>query len=145
MLEALGFFALMEAAGLAAAPLAALVLGRLPGAGLGFAKVLGVLLVGWLVVDGRQHRARGLRPGDDRRRVRASSPLLGALAALAAAAARRGGCASGPTSRRAGGSPAGAARRLAAQALPAEDPRAAAAVGRLGGGVRGRVRRRWRC
>jgi hypothetical protein len=49
MLEALGFFALMEAAGLAAAPLAALVLGRLPGAGLGFAKVLGVLLVGWLV------------------------------------------------------------------------------------------------
>ena len=48
MLEALGFFALMEAAGLAAAPLAALVLGRLPGAGLGFAKVLGVLLVGWL-------------------------------------------------------------------------------------------------
>jgi len=49
MLEALGFFALMEAAGLAAAPLAALVLGRLPGAGLGFAKVLGVLLIGWLV------------------------------------------------------------------------------------------------
>ena len=49
MLEALGFFALMEAAGLAAAPLAALVLGRLPGAGLGFSKVLGVLLVGWLV------------------------------------------------------------------------------------------------
>src|ERR687897_813224 len=49
MLEALGFFAMMEAAGLAAAPLAALVLGRLPGAGLGFAKVLGVLLVGWLV------------------------------------------------------------------------------------------------
>src|SRR5215211_369374 len=48
MLEALGFFALMEAAGLAAAPLAAIVLGRLPGAGLGFAKVLGVLLVGWL-------------------------------------------------------------------------------------------------
>ena len=46
MLEALGFFALMEAAGLAAAPLAALVLGRLPGAGLGFAKVLGVLLIG---------------------------------------------------------------------------------------------------
>src|SRR5829696_4179684 len=48
MLEALGFLALVEAAGLAAAPLAALVLGRLPGAGLGFAKVLGVLLVGWL-------------------------------------------------------------------------------------------------
>jgi YYY domain-containing protein len=48
MLDALGFLALVETAGLAAAPLAALVLGRLPGAGLGFAKVLGVLLVGWL-------------------------------------------------------------------------------------------------
>ncbi len=48
MLEALGFFAVVEVAGLAAAPLAALVLGRLPGAGLGFAKPLGVLLTGWL-------------------------------------------------------------------------------------------------
>jgi YYY domain-containing protein len=49
MLEALGYFALVEVAGLAAAPLAALVLGRLPGAGIGFAKVLGLLLIGWLV------------------------------------------------------------------------------------------------
>src|SRR5215210_5223582 len=49
MLEALGFFALVEAVGLAAAPLAALVFGRLPGAGLGLAKPLGLLLVGWLV------------------------------------------------------------------------------------------------
>src|SRR4051812_39789954 len=49
MLEALGFFAVVELAGLAAAPLAALVFGRLPGAGLGFAKPLGLLLAGWLV------------------------------------------------------------------------------------------------
>jgi YYY domain-containing protein len=49
MLQALGFFALVEVAGLAAAPLAALAFGRLPGAGLGFAKPLGVLLVTWAV------------------------------------------------------------------------------------------------
>ena len=48
MLEALGFFALVEVAGLAAMPLAALVLARLPGAGLGFAKPLGLLLIGWI-------------------------------------------------------------------------------------------------
>src|SRR4051812_46595751 len=49
MLQALGFFALLELAGLAAAPVAALVFGRLPGAGLGFAKPVGLLLIGWLV------------------------------------------------------------------------------------------------
>jgi YYY domain-containing protein len=49
MLQALGFFALVEVVGLAAAPLAALAFGRLPGAGLGFAKPLGVLLVTWAV------------------------------------------------------------------------------------------------
>ena len=49
MLEALGFFALVEVVGLAAVPLAALVFGRLPGAGLGFAKPLGLLLVTWAV------------------------------------------------------------------------------------------------
>src|SRR3954447_11600602 len=49
MLGALGFFALVEVVGLAAAPLAALAFGRLPGAGLGFAKPLGVLLVTWVV------------------------------------------------------------------------------------------------
>ena len=49
MLQALGFFALVEAVGLAAVPLAGVVLGRLPGAGLGFAKPLGLLLVTWLV------------------------------------------------------------------------------------------------
>src|SRR4051812_10377059 len=49
MLAALGLFGLVEAVGLAAAPLAGLVLGRLPGAGLGLSKVLGLLLVTWLV------------------------------------------------------------------------------------------------
>jgi YYY domain-containing protein len=49
MLAALGLFLLIEVVGLLAAPLAALVLGRLPGAGLGFAKVLGLLLVTWLI------------------------------------------------------------------------------------------------
>src|SRR4051812_41843462 len=49
MLQALGFFALVEVVGLAAAPLAALAFGRLPGAGLGFAKPLGLLLVAWVV------------------------------------------------------------------------------------------------
>ena len=49
MLEALGFFVLVEVIGLAALPLAALAFGRLPGAGLGFAKPLGLLLVTWMV------------------------------------------------------------------------------------------------
>ncbi|MGH2948130.1 MAG: hypothetical protein ACRDPC_18065, partial [Solirubrobacteraceae bacterium] len=49
MLEALGFFALVEVVGLAAAPLAGLAFGRLPGAGLGFAKPLGLLLLAWAV------------------------------------------------------------------------------------------------
>jgi YYY domain-containing protein len=49
MLQALGFFALVEVVGLAAAPLAGLAFGRLPGSGLGFGKPFGVLLVTWLV------------------------------------------------------------------------------------------------
>src|SRR3954470_6573035 len=49
MLPALGFLALAEVVGLAAAPLAALAFGRLPGAGLGFAKPLGFLLLAWAV------------------------------------------------------------------------------------------------
>src|SRR3954463_2271088 len=49
MLAALGLFLLIEVVGLLAAPLAALVLGRLPGAGLGFSKVLGLLVVTWLI------------------------------------------------------------------------------------------------
>src|SRR3954466_4449601 len=49
MVAALGLFALVEVVGLLAATVAALVLGRLPGAGLGFSKVLGLLLVTWLI------------------------------------------------------------------------------------------------
>jgi YYY domain-containing protein len=49
MLAALGLFALLEAVGLAAAPVAVLLLGRLPGAGLGLSKVVGLLLVTWVV------------------------------------------------------------------------------------------------
>ena len=49
MLAALGLFFLIEVVGLLAAPLTALVLGRLPGAGLGFSKVLGLLVVTWLI------------------------------------------------------------------------------------------------
>ncbi|MDA0182123.1 DUF2298 domain-containing protein [Solirubrobacter phytolaccae] len=49
MLDALGLFAVVEVVGLAATPLTALVLGRLPGAGLGFSKILGLLLVTWLI------------------------------------------------------------------------------------------------
>ena len=40
--EALRFWALIELIGLGAAPLAGVVLARLPGAGLGLAKVLGL-------------------------------------------------------------------------------------------------------
>src|SRR5689334_4069248 len=49
MVAALGLFALVEAVGLLAAPVTALLLGRLPGAGLGFSKILGLLLVTWFV------------------------------------------------------------------------------------------------
>ncbi|WP_028065033.1 DUF2298 domain-containing protein [Solirubrobacter soli] len=49
MLAALGLFLLIEVVGLLTAPLAALVFGRLPGAGLGFSKVLGLLVVTWLI------------------------------------------------------------------------------------------------
>jgi YYY domain-containing protein len=49
MLAALGLLVVVEVVGLLTAPLAALVLGRLPGAGLGFSKVLGLLLVTWLI------------------------------------------------------------------------------------------------
>jgi YYY domain-containing protein len=49
VLQALGFYAVVTVVGLAAVPLAALAFGRLPGAGLGFSKPLGLLLVTWLV------------------------------------------------------------------------------------------------
>jgi len=47
--EAVRFWALIELIGLGAAPLAGVLLARLPGAGLGLAKVLGLLLVTWLI------------------------------------------------------------------------------------------------
>src|SRR4051794_8513761 len=49
MVAALELFVLVEVVGLLAAPLTALVLGRLPGAGLGFSKIFGLLLVTWVV------------------------------------------------------------------------------------------------
>jgi YYY domain-containing protein len=47
--EALRFWALIELIGLGAAPLAGLLLARLPGAGVGLGKPFGLLLVTWLV------------------------------------------------------------------------------------------------
>jgi len=57
MTAALRFFVLLEVLGLAATPLAAAVFSRLPaGAGVAFAKPLGLLLVGWLVwIGGSVH------------------------------------------------------------------------------------------
>src|SRR4051795_3699462 len=49
MTAALRFFVLIEVLGLAATPLAAVALARLPGRGLPFAKPLGLLLVTWVV------------------------------------------------------------------------------------------------
>jgi hypothetical protein len=49
MLSALELFLLVELVGLLAAPLTGLLFGRLPGAGLGLSKVVGLLLVSWLV------------------------------------------------------------------------------------------------
>jgi YYY domain-containing protein len=120
MLEALGFFALMEAAGLAAAPLAALVLGRLPGAGLGFAKVLGLLLIGWLVWMAASLGAVPYGPG----------AIAGAFAIVAVAGALAGWRLRAVGRRLAarGEEPEGGRvrrwrrSRLAARALPAEDP-----------------------
>jgi YYY domain-containing protein len=118
MLQALGFFALVEVVGLAAAPLAALVLGRLPGAGLGFAKPLGVLLLTWLVW---LLAATGVAPYG-------TGLIAGAAAAVAAAGSltawrhralgRRlaaAGAATGPVGR-------WRAAWIGARALPARDP-----------------------
>ncbi len=49
MTEALRFWALIEVIGLGATPLAGVLLARLPGAGLGLGKVLGLLLATWLI------------------------------------------------------------------------------------------------
>src|SRR5215210_2917590 len=119
MLEALGFFALMEAAGLAAAPLAALVLGRLPGAGLGFSKVLGLLLVGWLTWMAVSVGLVDYGPAT----IAAAFLVVTALGALAGLRLRK----LAQRLRTGAAEPRGRFRRwrrsrLAAQALPAEDP-----------------------
>jgi YYY domain-containing protein len=49
LLATLAFLLLLEAIGLAALPLATRALGRLPGTGAGMAKVLGFLLLAWIV------------------------------------------------------------------------------------------------
>ena len=49
MTETLRFLLVLEGLGLAGLPLAARALGRLPGAGLGLARMLALLLLGWLV------------------------------------------------------------------------------------------------
>src|SRR3954453_20901203 len=117
MLEALGFFALAEVVGLAAVPLAGLAFGRLPGARLGFAKPLGVLLLTWAVW---MAGSIGIAPYGT-----ATIIVTAALMALA------GGLVAGRESvlRSRLGPPqprGGWARRrasvLAARALPADDP-----------------------
>jgi YYY domain-containing protein len=116
MLEALGFFALVEVIGLAAVPLAALAFGRLPGAGLGFAKPLGLLLVTWAV-----WMAASVTP-----LPYATATVIGAIAVMAVAgllaavrqralAARLGDTRGGWWARR-------RAEWVGARALPAEDP-----------------------
>jgi len=118
MLEALGFFALVEVAGLAAAPLAALVLGRLPGAGLGFAKVLGLLLIGWLAWLAV---SLGVAPYG-RTTILGAAALVAVAGALVALRQRR--LARRLRAARAPRSALGRWRRqrLEARALPAEDP-----------------------
>jgi YYY domain-containing protein len=118
MLEALGFFALIEAIGLAATPLAALAFGRLPGAGLGFAKPLGLLLVTWAVWMAGSLGAVEYSTAT----VIVALALLG-VAGLLAAARQRALATSLAEQRDSGGW--WARRRaawVAARALPAEDP-----------------------
>ncbi len=81
MLSALGLFLLVELVGLLAAPLTGLLLGRLPGAGLGLSKIVGLLLVSWISLDARLAARGRLRSAADRRRARAAG-VLGVLAGL---------------------------------------------------------------
>src|ERR1700760_924182 len=111
MLAALGLFLLFEAVGLFAAPIAGLLLGRLPGAGLGFSKVLGLLAVTWLIwMAASLHvAAYGV-------------PLIaGVLALLAAAGVLCAGRLHGLGRRLAGAGEGRRAARLARLALPPDD------------------------
>jgi YYY domain-containing protein len=112
MLAALGLFGLVEAVGLAAAPLAGLVLGRLPGAGLGLSKVLGLLLVTWLtwMLASLHVAAYGV-------------PLIiGVLAGLALAGLLAALRLRSVAGRADPGAKGWSARRAARLALPAGDP-----------------------
>src|SRR3954454_5071710 len=108
MLSALGLFLLVELVGLLAAPLTGLLLGRLPGAGLGLSKIVGLLLVSWLV-----WMAASLHV------VAYGVPLIVGVLVLVAvvgllAAARLRGLAARLEQRR--------GRRIVRLALPREDP-----------------------
>jgi len=116
MLDALGFFLLVEVIGLAAVPLAALAFGRLPGAGLGFAKPLGLLLVTWVVWMAAS--VTPIRYGTTT--VLVAVALLAVAGGLAAArqrtlAGRLGRTGEGWFARR-------RAEWIAARSLPADDP-----------------------
>jgi YYY domain-containing protein len=116
VLDALGFFLLVEVIGLAAVPLAALAFGRLPGAGLGFAKPLGLLLVTWFVWMAAS--VTPVRYGTTA--VLVAVALLAVAGGLAAArqrtlASRLGRPGKGWLARR-------RAEWIGARALPAEDP-----------------------
>jgi YYY domain-containing protein len=118
MLEALGFFVLAEVVGLAALPLATLAFGRLPGAGLGLAKPLGVLLVTWAVwlvcAFGFVPYGRGVAIGG----------VVALLAAGAIVARRQRALGRALREREAGGSRWARWRAawLSARALPTVDP-----------------------
>src|SRR5437764_1169265 len=119
MIDALGFFALVELAGLAAVPLAGLAFARLPGAGLGFAKPLGVLLVTWLAWMAASLGVASYGTGT----IVGAWALVAIAGALVAARARS-------LARRAREAPAAPTgllarrrrRRVAARALPVHDP-----------------------
>jgi YYY domain-containing protein len=116
MLDALAFFLLVEVVGLAALPLAALAFGRLPGAGLGFAKPLGLLLLTWAV-----WMAASVTP------VRYGTPTILVAAGLLAvvgglAAARQRALAARLAERGEGWWARRRAQWIGARALPREDP-----------------------
>jgi len=116
MLEALALFALVEVVGLTAMPLAALAFGRLPGAGLGFSKPLGLLLLTWAV-----WMAVSVTP------VRYGTPTVLAAAALLAAAgglaaARQRSLAARLAERDGGWWARRRAEWIGTRALPADDP-----------------------
>ena len=128
MTEALRFWALIEVIGLGAAPLAGVALARLPGAGLGLRKVLGLLLVTWLVwIGGLARRSRTAR----RARRSGSRCALGCCS-CAAGGARRGGAAGSPR--------AGALWRV-----PEPDPLRTRLFWGAEAVFARRLRRRWRC